>query len=72
MLIEMLPPEIDWVAPVSSVTLLTCQPDGMVKGAVPRVFHTMYVFLPDEGTTGHCQVPSGVFEQVIDESRSHA
>ena len=39
----------------------------MVKLADPRVFQTIYVGLPDEDTTGHCQVQSGVFEHEIDE-----
>ena len=72
MLMLMVLPEMDCVLPARSVSVFTCQPDGMLNEEVVFEFQTMYFGDPPAGVTVHCQVPSGVFEQVIDELRSQA
>ena len=66
------PPEIDWVFPARSVRVFTCHVAGMGKLPLIEEFQTIYFGAPLSGVTGHCQVPSGVFEQVMPELSSQA
>ena len=65
-------PEIDCELPARSVSVFTCHDEGMLNELVVFEFQTMYFGDPVAGVTVHCQVPSGVLEQVIEESRSQA
>ena len=65
-------PEIDCVLPARSVSVFTCHDEGMLKELLVFEFQTMYFGDPVAGVTVHCQVPSGVLEQVIDELSSQA
>ena len=65
-------PEMDCVFPARSVSVFTCQAEGILNELLAFEFQTMYFGDPVGGVTVHCQVPSGVLEQVIEESRSQA
>src|SRR6185312_628949 len=63
-------PEMDCWLPARSVLVFTDQFEGMLKVVLDCEFHTMYFCPPLAGLTGHCQVPSWEFEQVIEEFSS--